>query len=134
VSTVVSRRGCHCVVAVQHERGPRHSTLRRQISLCLKNSPPPRHHLGSSPVSSLSAAVALAACTPPPPPPSIYRSLALPVRAPSFTASSGSSANSSVFDFRHSSASNRAPLPYAAADVRFLLSPVYTIQPVVKQV
>ena len=28
------------IAAVQHERGPRHSTLRRQLALCLKNTSP----------------------------------------------------------------------------------------------
>jgi len=78
---------CCSVAAVQHERGPRHSTLRRQISLCLKNStsqaPPPSHRDLGSTVSPLTvAAAALAACTPQlPPPPGIYRSLQVTERA-----------------------------------------------------
>lgn len=39
--------------AVQHERGPRHSTLRRQLALCLKNSP-------TSPLAYTAAAAAAA--------------------------------------------------------------------------
>ena len=116
----------NCVVAVQHERGPRHSTLRRHISLCLKNSPTPSHHqhLGPAvPSLSAAAAVALAACTPPPPP-SLYRSPLLPIRPMTFTTtttSSSSPSSTSIFNFlnSHLSPARNDPLPYALSDVSF---------------
>jgi hypothetical protein len=43
-----------CCEAVQHERGPRHSTLRRQLALCLKN------HTSDSTLSYTAAAAAAA--------------------------------------------------------------------------
>jgi len=126
------------VVAVQHERGPRHTTLRRHISFCLKNSPPPQpphpaipHRLDRASASSLSAAaVALAACTPPParPPPSLYQSPIIPITPMNaFIANCSSNPSGSVFNFlnSHLLPANNAPLPYALTDVSCLSSFAY---------
>ena len=111
------------VAAVQHERGPRHSTLHRHISLCLKNSPAPSHHLRPA-ASSLSAANDLAARTPPPPqlpPASLYCSPVLPIRPMTFTSSS--SPASSIFHFlnSHLSPASNGLRPYALHGVRFFV-------------
>ena len=60
--------------AVQHERGPRNSTLRRQMALFYKepNSPPPADLAGALGVASVPALL-----QPPPPHPSVL-DLALP--------------------------------------------------------
>lgn len=109
----------NAVAAVQHERGPRHSTLRRQISLCLKTSSTSAVHRLGPPMSSLSAAVALVACNPPPPPPtSLYRSPpGLPIRPTTFTAT-----NSDIFNLLSSElspAASNVRLSHALRDVSF---------------
>jgi len=134
-SLIATDADCACAgrcAAVQHERGPRHSTLRRDISLCLKNAPapppPPLPPSTSQPLhplcSSLSTAVLLAACTPPSS--SIYRSPVLSnVRPLSFNGSH----HSNIFNFLNShlpSPAGDSPLPYApVADVS--LYPVFCL-------